>query len=108
VQLVPATGATQALANDDAALNAPPTADEIRRLGHALRLYAVERSKQRAIETAFRCSKGAGQTWRRASRLFDLAIAGGHARDNAPAGADRPDSSDDVPPPFRRLSAEEE
>jgi hypothetical protein len=102
---IPVTGPTQAQSSDDDALNAPPTPEEIRRLGHAIRLYAVDRSKQRAIETAFACTKGGGLTWRRASRLFDLAVAGGHAT-NVPPPANTDD--DDVPPPFRRLSPEEE
>jgi hypothetical protein len=104
-----ATGPTQSLANDEAALNAAPSPEEIRRLGHAIRLYAVDRRKQHAIETAFRCTKGGGLTWRRASRLFDLAVSGGRASDDAPPASDRTDDSDDdVPPAFRRLNPEEE
>jgi|GEM_PF-2980983 len=102
---------TPAPSTDDEALNAPPTPEEIQRLGHTLRLYAVSRSKRRAIEQGFRCSKGGGLVWRRASRLFDLAVAGDRASDVLPDTPDgmRPDThgdDDDVPPAFRRLNTE--
>lgn len=53
------------------ALNA--NADELRKLGKAIALRAQGKTKQEAIEAAFDCKKGAGETWRRASALFDAA-----------------------------------
>ena len=113
VPAILAAAPTLTPSTDNEALNAPPTPEEIQRLGHTLRLYAVSRSKRRAIEQGFRCSKGGGLVWRRASRLFDLAVAGDRASDvlpdnpgdAAPAGGDGDD--DDVPPAFRRLNTQE-
>lgn len=46
---------------------------DFHRTAKALQLKAAGKTKQQAIEEAFNCRKGAGETWQRAVRLFDLA-----------------------------------
>lgn len=76
----------------------PTTLDEMRALGYALMLYAQRPNKQRAIETAFGCTKGAGDEWKRASELFDLAITE-QGRELVKKPAAPPVNAPPAPPP---------
>lgn len=51
------------------------SSEELRRLVKAVELFKLNGSKQRAIETAFECKKGGSSIWKRASFLFDRAVA---------------------------------
>jgi hypothetical protein len=49
--------------------------DDLRKLAHALRLYAGGSGKVKAIEQAFRCRKGGGSVYQRAHWLVTQALA---------------------------------
>jgi hypothetical protein len=53
----------------------PETLDELQRLAHAIALYAKRPNKELAILESWGESKGEGEGYQRASRLFDAAMS---------------------------------
>lgn len=64
----------------------PATIDEVQQLAHTIALYAKRPNKELAIIEAWGATKGEGELYTRASRLFDTAM-GDKARQAAKAKA---------------------
>lgn len=75
----------------------PATLDELQRLAHTIALYAKRPNKELAILESWGESKGEGEGYQRASRLFDAAMSDA-ARAAAKAKA--------VPPAVREVEAQ--